>query len=60
MEPEINANKLLKAAQKNNLSLKRVYSFQLKDRKVEVVFSNSVNAQTVENALVKIATRRIS
>ena len=54
-----NTDKLLEVVQKNNLILKNVYSFQLKDRDVKVVFSDSPNAQTIENALVKIATRRI-
>ena len=54
-----NTDKLLEVVQKNNLTLKNVYSFQLKDRDVKVVFSDSPNAQTIENALVKIATRRI-
>lgn len=52
-------DKLLDVAQKNNLSLKRVYSFQFRDRQVKVIFSDSPNAQTMENTLVKIATRRI-
>ena len=54
-----NTDKLFEVVQKNNLTLKNVYSFQLKDRDVKVVFSGSHNAQTVEDALVKIATRRI-
>ena len=54
-----NTDKLLEVVQKNNLLLKSVYSFQLKDREVKVVFSDNPNAQTVEDALVKFATRRI-
>ena len=53
-----NTDKFLKAVQKNDILLKNIYTFQIKDREVKVVFSNSPNAQTIENALVKIATRR--
>lgn len=55
--------RLLETVQKNltdNLTLKNIYSFQLKDRDVKVFFSDSPNAHTIEDALVKIATRRIS
>ena len=45
---------------KDSLTLKYVYSFQFNDKRVRVVFSDNSNAQTIENALVKIATRRIS
>ena len=55
-----NTDKLLGAMQKNNLVLKNIYSFQLNERNVKVMFSDNPNAQTIENALVKIATRRIS
>ena len=54
-----NTDKLLDVVQKNNLLLSNIYSFQLKDRGVKVIFSDNQNAQTLENALVKIATRRI-
>ena len=62
MKTEIkNTDKPLEIVQKNNFLLKSVYSFQLKDnRQIKVIFSDNPNAQTVENALVKIATRRIS
>ena len=53
-----NTDKLLEVVKKNNLILKSVYSFQLKYRDVKVIFSNNQKAQTVEDALVKIATRR--
>ena len=59
MKTETDTDKLLEIAQKNNLSLKNIYSFQLKGRQVKVIFSDSSNSQTIENALVKIATRRI-
>ena len=59
MNSQTDAGKLLEVAQDNNLSLKNIYSFQLKGRQVSVIFSDSKNAQTVEDALVKIATRRI-
>ncbi|MDE6585629.1 MAG: hypothetical protein K2K80_02995 [Clostridia bacterium] len=52
------ADKLLDAVQAN--VLKNTYSFQLKDRRVRVVFSDNPDATTMENALVKIAIRRIS
>ena len=55
-----NTDKFLEVVQKNNLMLKSIYSFQIKDREVKVVFSDNMKAQTVEDALVKIATRRIS
>ena len=54
-----NTDKLLEVVQKNNLVLKNSYSYQLNDRNVKVVFSVNFNAQTIEDALVKIATRRI-
>ena len=54
-----NIDKLLEGVQKNNLVLNKIYSFQLNERNVKVVFSDNPNAQTMENALVKIATRRI-
>ena len=54
-----NTDKFLMAMQENKILLKNCYSFQLKDRAVKVVFSDSANAQTIESALVKIATRRI-
>ena len=44
---------------KEKLLLKNVYSFQVKDRLVKVVFSDNSKAPTIESALVKIATRRI-
>ena len=55
--------RLLSAVQKNltdNSSVKNIYSFQLKERNVKVIFSDNPKTQTIENALVKIATRRIS
>ena len=52
------ADKLLDAVQAS--ILKNIYSFQLKDRRVRVVFSDNPDAPTMENALVKIAIRRIS
>lgn len=55
-----NTDKLLGIVQKNNLVSKNIYSFQLKDRGVKVFFSDNPNAHTIEDALVKIATRRIS
>lgn len=58
-----NTDKLLEVVQKNlkdELLLRSTYSFELKDRRVKVIFSDNPDAQTVENALVKIATRRIS
>ena len=55
-----NIDKLLEDVQKNNLVLNKIYSFQFNDRNVKVVFSDNPSAQTIENALVKIATRRIS
>ena len=54
-----NIDKLLDFVQKNNLLVNNIYSFQIKDRQVKVVFSDNLNAQTIENALVKIATRRV-
>lgn len=39
---------------------KNIYIFQIKDRRVKVVFSDNPNIQTIENALVKIAIRRIT
>ena len=48
-----NSDKFLEAV------LKNIYTFQVKDRDIKVVFSDSPKAQTIENALVKIATRRI-
>lgn len=35
------------------------YYFKIKCRRVKVVFSDNPNAPTIENALVKIVTRRI-
>lgn len=58
-----NTDKMLEVIQKNlrdELLIKNIYSFQLNDRQVRVVFSDNPKAQTVEDALVKIATRRIS
>ena len=58
-----NPDKLLEVVQKNlkdELILKNAYSFKIKDRQVKVAFSDNINAQTIEDALVKIATRRIS
>ena len=57
-----NTDKLLEVVQKNfkdESILKHAYFFQLKDRRVRVVFSDNHNAQTIESVLVKIATRRI-
>ena len=56
-------DRLLETVQKNlknNLSLKNIYSFQLKERNVKVIFSDNPKAQTIENALVKIAIARMS
>ena len=39
---------------------KAVYFLQIEGRCVKVVFSDNPNAYTIENVLVKIATRRIS
>ena len=58
-----NTDKLLEVVQKtlkDELILKNAYSFQIKDRQVRVVFSDNLSAQTIEDALVKIAKRRIS
>lgn len=55
------ANKLIDIVQANlkeNSLLKNTYFFQLKDRRVKVVFSENSNAPTVENALAKIAINR--
>ena len=52
------ADRLLDAVQTS--ILKNTYSFQLKDRRVKAVFSDNPDAPTIENALVKIAIRRIS
>ena len=54
-----NNDNLLDAVQKNKFLLKHIYSFQYKDRRVKVVFSDNPQAQTLEDALVKIATKRI-
>ena len=55
-----NTDKLLELDHKNNLVLKNIYSFQLNGRNVKVIFSDNANAQTLEDALVKIATRMSS
>lgn len=59
MKTQTDADKLLEIAQENNLSLKSIYSFQLKGRQVRVIFSDRPNARTIEEALVKVATRKI-
>ena len=59
MKHQTDAKMLLQVAHDNNLSLNASYSFQFNGRQVRVIFSGSQNAQTVEDALVKIATRRI-
>ena len=55
--------KLLEVVNKNlkdEILLKKGYSFQLKDREVKVLFSDNLHARTIEDVLVKIAIRRIS
>ncbi len=42
-----------------NLKIRNTYYFKWENRLVKVVFSDSVNAPTVENALAKIAIKRI-
>ena len=49
----------LKHSLKNELILKSTYCLQLSNRQVRVVFSDNPNAQTIENVLVKIVTKRI-
>ena len=49
----------MKSGLKNEPLLKSTYSFQLKHRQVTVSFSDNPGAPTLENALVKIATRQI-
>ena len=60
MKTGTHTDMILDSAQQNNLLFKMTYSFQLKHRKVTVSFSDTPGAQTLENALVKIVTRRIT
>ena len=60
MKDIYSTERLLEIAQKNDMLLKTIYSFYLKDRKVKVVFSDNPAAATIEDVLVKIAARRIS
>ena len=45
---------------KEDIAEKNSYSFKIKGRRVKVVFSDNPSAPTIENALVKIVSRRIS
>lgn len=45
---------------KEDIAEKNAYSFKIKGRRVKVVFSDNPDAPTIENALVKIVSRRIS
>lgn len=63
MENEIRKNdELLNLVQntlKEDIAEENAYSFKIKGRKVKVVFSDNPSAPTMENALVKIVSRRI-
>ena len=63
MENEIKENdELLNLVQntlKEDIAEKNSYSFKIKGRKVKVVFSDNPSAPTIENALIKIVSRRI-
>ena len=54
-----NTDRLLAVAQKNNITLKNIYRFELSGRQVKAVFSDNLKAPTIEDVLVKIATGRI-
>lgn len=45
---------------KEDIAEKNTYTYKVKGRKVKVVFSDNPSAPTIENALVKIVSRRIS
>ena len=57
-----NSDKIAETVQKTlkeNSLIKNTYFFQLKGRRVKVVFSDNPNAPTMENSLVKIASRKL-
>lgn len=64
MENKIKENdellNLVRETIKEDIAEKNSYSFKIKGRKVKVVFSDNPSAPTIENALVKIVSRRIS
>lgn len=64
MENKIKENddllNLVQNTLKEDIAEKNSYSFKIKGRRVKVVFSDNPSAPTIENALVKIVSRRIS
>lgn len=64
MENKIKENEdllnLVQNTLKEDIAEENSYSFKIKGRRVKVVFSDNPSAPTIENALVKIVSRRIS
>lgn len=64
MENKIKENdellNLVRETIKEDIAEKNAYSFKINGRRVKVVFSDNPSAPTIENALVKIVSRRIS
>lgn len=64
MENKIKENdellNLVRETIKEDIAEKNSYSFKINGRRVKVVFSDNPSAPTIENALVKIVSRRIS
>lgn len=64
MENKIKENdellNLVQETLKEDTAEKSAYSFKIQGRRVKVVFSDNPSAPTIENALVKIVSRRIS
>ena len=54
-----NIGNFLEVIQQKKLLMKNIYSFQLKGRDVKIIFSDNSNEHTIEDALVKIAKKRI-
>lgn len=50
---------LVQETLKEDIAEKNSYSFKINGRRVKVVFSDNPSAPTIENALVKIVSRRI-
>lgn len=63
MENKIKENdellNLVRETIKEDVVKKNAYSFKINGKRVKVVFSDNPSAPTIENALVKIVSRRI-
>ena len=60
MKTETDNKSVIISNSEQRLLHKNIYTFQIKGRRVKVIFSDNPNAHTIENSLAKIAIRRIT